>query len=136
MTSAKQAYEMARPGDSVIGWKLDREQRRELLERFPPVYAEAVADHVTLRPRVAVDALLPDESDGAIVGRSDDERGVEAMVVQMGDTTGRPDGSIYHITWSLGKGRRAKESNDVIAAFGWQPIDPPIPVRLRPERFR
>jgi hypothetical protein len=136
MTSAKQAYELARPGDSVIGWKLDRDQRRELLEKFPPVYPETVADHVTLRPRVAGDSALPDESDGAIIGRSDDGRGVEAMVVTIGDTTGRPDGSTYHITWSLGKGRRARESNDVIRAFGWDPIDPPIPVKLRPERFR
>ena len=32
----------------VTGWKLHRGERAQLLERFPPRYAEVVADHVTL----------------------------------------------------------------------------------------
>ena len=39
---------MAKPG-SVIGWKLDREHRNELLRRFQPRYRDAIADHVTLQ---------------------------------------------------------------------------------------
>ena len=135
MVSAKQAHEQARPGDSGIGWKLDRTQRAELLARFAPLYPEAVADHVTLTSRVAADSALPEEEDGEIVGRSDDGQGVEAMVVRIGGTTDRPDGSTYHITWSLAEGRQAKESNDVIARHGWQPIEPPVPVSLRPARL-
>jgi hypothetical protein len=119
----------------VIGWKLDRVQRDELLSRFPPKYREAVADHVTLRSGVDENAALPEETAGAIVGRSDDTRGVEAMVVKIGGTTRRPDGGTYHITWSLAEGRTAHESNDVIAACGWQQVDSPIPVRLEPQRF-
>src|SRR5688572_13220270 len=136
MVSAKQAHERARPGDSVIGWKLDRTQRDALLARLPPAYPEAVADHVTLTSRVAADSDLPEEDQAEIVGRSDDGCGVEAMVVRLGGTTDRPDGSTYHITWSLAEGRQARESNDVIRQCGWQPIDPPIPVALKPERFR
>jgi hypothetical protein len=119
----------------VIGWKLDRAQRSELLERFPPKFPETVADHVTLRPRVSGNAELPCETAGEIVGRIDDDAGVEAMVVRIDGTTGRPDGSTYHITWSLGRGRKARESNDVIARLGWQPIDP-IAIRLEPASFR
>ena len=33
--------------DPILGWKLDLSGRAELLARFPPVYAETVADHVT-----------------------------------------------------------------------------------------
>ena len=33
--------------DPILGWKLDLAGRTELLARFPPVYAETVADHVT-----------------------------------------------------------------------------------------
>jgi hypothetical protein len=135
MVSAKQAHSLAVSGDVVIGWKLDRDERRLLLDRFKPLYPEAVADHVTLRSRVADDSELPEETEGEIVGRSDDGRGVEAMVVRIDGTTGRPDGSIYHITWSLAKGRHARESNDVIRQYGWSPIDPPIPVALQPARF-
>lgn len=119
---------------TVIGWKLHREQRRALLERFEPQYAEPVADHVTLE----IDARskqLPDAVKSAIVGWSDDGQGVQAMVVTIDGTTDRPDGSTYHITWSLTPGRRARESNDVIREKGWSPIDPPVPVKLEPARF-
>jgi hypothetical protein len=134
--SATEAAEKADSGDSVIGWKLDPEQRKELLQQFPPKFRNAVADHVTLQAKVASDASLPQETDGEIVGRVDDGRGVEAMVVRIGGTTDRPDGSTYHITWSLEDGRRAKESNDVLAAQPWVMFDLPMPVKLQPARFR
>lgn len=124
-----------RPEKSVIGWKLDREDRRALLERFPPRYPKPVADHVTFLVDVTPDALLPPAAEAAIVGRADDGEGVEAMVVAMEGETGRPDGSTWHITWSLREGRGAKESNDVIAARGWNRFDAPIPIRLEPARW-
>ena len=133
---AKQAHQRAKPGDTVIGWKLDRDQRRELLLQFPPKFSELVADHVTLSARVHAKSELPSETHGEIVGRSEDGDGVEAMVVSIGGTTDRPDGSTYHITWSLAKGRRAKESNDVIRRFGWEPLELPMPVKLEPAAFR
>ena len=136
-TTPAQVYEQARrtSGQGVIGWALDREERVELLLQFPPRYANVVADHVTLAARVGRDALLPDVAHGEIVGRADDGAGVEAMVVRIAGSTDRPDGSVWHITWSLGAGRRAKESNDVIAARGWVPIELPMPVRLTPARW-
>jgi hypothetical protein len=134
--SASEAADMAGTGSSVIGWKLDPEQRKELLEQYPPKFRNVVADHVTLQARASGNAPLPQETDGEIVGRADDGRGVEAMVVSIGGTTDRPDGSTYHITWSLEDGRRAKESNDVLAAQRWEEFELPVPVRLKPERFR
>ena len=134
-TSAAQAHAGARPGRRVIGWKLDRTEREALLAQFAPRYAQPVADHVTLRAHVHESSVLPPASTGVIVGRSDDGQGVEAMVVQVDGTMERPDGGTYHITWSLAAGRRAVESNDVIAARGWEPVDPPMPVRLVPALF-
>ena len=134
--SAQQAAASAGRGGSVIGWKLDREQRKELLQQFPPEYRNVDADHVTLAAKAASDAPLPQETEGEIVGRADDGTGVEAMVVAIGGTTDRPDGSTYHITWSLADGRKAKESNDVLAARDWEMFDLPMPVMLRPARFR
>lgn len=117
------------------GWALDRSQRGELLTRFPPVYPEVVADHVTLKFGARQDEALPTETRGEIVGRADDGAGVEAMVVRIGGTTDRPDGSTYHITWSLKPGRQAKESNDVIRERGWTPFAEPIPVSLEPKGY-
>ena len=120
--------------DKIIGWKLDREQRAELLQQFPPRYAETDADHVTFE-RVPPDAPLPGPVEAEIIGRADDGAGVEAMVVRLNGTTDRPDGSTWHITWSLGPGRDARESNDVIAARGWTPFDLPMPILLTPARW-
>lgn len=125
---------MAKPG-TVIGWKLDRAQRQQLLQRFPARYRDAVADHVTLRTDAAREPL-PQPVEGAIVGHADDGDSLEAMVVAIDGTTDRPDGSVFHITWSLdkAKGRKARESNDLLKAGQWDECSA-IPVKLEPARF-
>ena len=124
---------MAKPG-SVIGWTLDRTERAALLGCYPPVYATTVAHHVTLTTN-AEQCALPDPVRAVIVGRADDGAGVEAMVVTIDGHTNRPDGSTFHITWSLGNGRRARESNDVITDNGWSKLDEPVPITLTPARI-
>ena len=141
MASTPQQGGEARQGNGIIGWKLDRQQRRELLERFPPRYGNVVADHVTLKTRAATDAPLPGATAGTLVGRADDGQGVECMVVAIGGSTDRPgpeggQGGTYHITWSLGPGRQARESNDVLAAGPWADLDEPVAIRLMPARLR
>lgn len=133
MTNAADVYAQARRsrGHHILGWKLDRAERAALMRAFPPTYGNAVVDHVTLAAKVG-EAPLPDEREGRLLGRADDGKGVEAMVVEIGGTTDRPDGSTYHITWSLDTGRRAVESNDVIRDCGWQRFDEPVPLRLTP----
>jgi hypothetical protein len=125
---------MARPG-TVIGWKLPGDERERLLERFPPKYENVVADHVTLRVGATPGTPLPRKPVARIVGRADDGESLECLVVELDATTDRPDGSTYHITWSLGPGRKARESNDVLRDKGWTPIGVPIPVELEPARF-
>ena len=126
---------MARPGSSVVGWKLDRSCRTELLDRIPPRYEKVVADHVTLAAKVARDAPLPAPVRARAVGHVDDGRGVQALVVELAGTTERPDGGTYHITWSLGPGRQARESNDVLASQAWGPLDEPLDLVLEPARW-
>lgn len=110
----------------TIGWKLDRTQRSALLDAFPPRYANVVADHVTINvdgtelPQLAIDPVL--------MGHTDDGNGVEAMIVAINGSTSRPDGKVWHITWSLAEGRAARQSNDVIAQYGWQEF---VPVHLK-----
>lgn len=135
--NAQQAFARASKskGRTVIGWMLDPAQRKELLQQFPPKFTQVVADHVTLATRVSAGAELPCEQHGEIVGHIDDGEGVEALVVSIGGTTDRPDGSTYHLTWSLAPGRKGKESNDVIARLGWTPLELPMPVKLQPARF-
>ena len=123
-------------GDYVTGWKLPQEERERLLELFPPKYERTIADHVTLHAGASEDSPLPKQFDCEIVGRADDEESLECLVVAVGGTTDRPDGSTYHITWSLGPGRKAKESNDVLRERGWKRLERRIPVELEPARFK
>jgi hypothetical protein len=121
----------------VTGWKLDTVDRERLLERFGPIFPDVVADHVTLRTGTNASTALPKETGGEVIGEIDDGTGVQALVVRIGGTTDRGDGSTYHITWSLdrSRGRRPVESNAVIAQLGWRSLPAPIPIRLHPARF-
>jgi len=125
---------MAKPG-TVTGWKLPADDRAMLLERFPPKYENVVADHVTLQVGATPQTPLPRKPEAQVVGRGDDARSLECLVVQLDGTTDRPDGSTYHITWSLGPGRTARESNDVLREKGWDALPQPIDIELAPARF-
>ncbi|MFH5923642.1 hypothetical protein [Roseomonas xinghualingensis] len=118
----------------VLGWLLPTEEREPLLGLMPPRYERVVAHHVTLKSGVRKDHPRPQEKEGAVVGIADDGKGVQALVIEIGGTTDRPDGSTYHITWSLGKGRKPVESNDVIRERGWTPLER-RPIRLHPAIF-
>ncbi|MBA2636005.1 MAG: hypothetical protein H0U83_04860 [Sphingomonas sp.] len=125
---------MAQPG-SVTGWKLPRDVRERLLERFPAQYENVVADHVTLNVGANGDTPLPREVEAEVIGRADDGNSLECLVVRIDGTTDRPDGSTYHITWSLGAARKARESNDLLREKGWEHIDRLISIELEPARF-
>ncbi len=120
----------------VTGWKIPRDERERLLQRFPPKYDRAIADHVTLQVGASEETPLPREVEAQIVGYADDGQSLECLVVALDGTTDRPDGSTYHITWSLGPGRKAKESNDLLREKRWEALDRPIPIELDPARFQ
>ena len=116
----------------AVGWKLDGEQRSWLLNLFSSAYPDVIADHVTLSS--GPDKRRPPKDTNAdIVGQVDDGAGVQAFVVRIDGTTDRPDGSTYHITWSIdrSKGRKARDSNDVIRTLGWQELEQPMPITLK-----
>lgn len=121
-------------GDHVIGWKLEPASREALLAALPPRYGKVVADHVTVRALVEAKTPLPPPVRCRIIGEADDGQGVQAMVVEIDGDADRPGGGTFHITWSLGPGRQAVESNDVIAEKGWTLVEPQD-VHLTPARF-
>ena len=118
----------------TTGWKLDRAEREALLARFPPRWPDVDADHVTLWASASGRATEPppDPVSAAIVGHVEDGVGLEAMVVRLNGTTDRPDGSVFHITWSLDKaaGRSAWQSNAVLRERGWTAWAEPVPITL------
>jgi len=121
---------------TAVGWRLDEGERAALLERFAPAYPDVVAHHVTLAMNVDPDEPLPPPCSGRIIGEADDGAGVQCLVVELGGSCERPDGGVFHITWSLdrARGRQPLESNHVIAWLGWRRVGP-APLRLIPGRF-
>ena len=118
-----------------LGRLLHPDDRERLLAAFPPAYPKVVARQVALEGAEPPDFPFPGEAEGLVVGVADDGAGVQALVVEIGGTTRRPDGSAFHITWSLGARRRAVESNDVIRERGWTATGERHHVRLEPKVF-
>lgn len=107
----------------ILGWRIDREDRSQLLQRFAPRYPQTVADHITYGPADEAPHPMPAASSATVIGRADDGGGVEALVVMVDGSSDRWDGSTYHITWSLADGREAIESNAVVARHGWATVE-------------
>jgi hypothetical protein len=124
-------------GLAYTGWELPIWERRRLAEHFPPTYAvdPDLQHHVTFAYGVNHDSPLPVATCGLVVGHADDLKGVQALVVEIDGSVRRPDGSIYHITWSLDRaaGRKPVESNAVLL-FGWRTVEP-IQIALIPRFF-
>lgn len=132
--SAADAFQQAGAGNRLLGWRLPADERDRLMALHAPRYADIFAHHVTLRFRISARASLPPETRARVVGRADDGRSLEALVVEIGGTTRRPDGSTYHITWSLDRaaGRTPVQSNDVIRNQGFERWAEPVDIRLEP----
>lgn len=128
---------MAEPDKAVFGWTLDRADRARLLEALTPRYPDTVADHVTLGHGEPGDPLPPPAT-CELIGHADDGAGVEAMVARINGSSARPDGGVFHVTWSLDRaaGRRAVESNAVISERGWMGFPHAIPVVIISARVR
>lgn len=122
--------------EMYTAYVLDGKSRRELVKRFPPKYPELIGHHATVKFGVPKDAPKPRPAKLEVVGYADDGEGLEALVVAVNGKVHRPDGSLYHITWSLdrSKGRKPVQSNTLVQA-GYDPIDS-IPITTTGEVLR
>jgi hypothetical protein len=119
-----------------VGWQLSKADRNRLLAVIPPAYRDVIAHHVTLAYDVPEDVALPTEATGQIVGISNSGDGIQALVLKIGNEVYRPDGKVFHITWSLDRaaGKTPADSNTMICQNGWTNQDFGT-VTLIPKRF-
>lgn len=112
--------------EGYIAYTLDKKSRNKLKSIFPPKYPEFIGHHITYKFGVGADEKLPKGGTFKVVGYADDGKGLEALVVEVNGKTQRPDGKIYHITWSLdrSKGRKPVHSNNLIASKGFENVSP------------
>lgn len=128
ITGARRGYQ---------AFELDAQSRSLLAQRFPPKFSEFIGHHITYAFGVMSDEPLPEADSFRVVGYACDENGLEALVVEVNGTTTRPDGSTFHITWSLDRdaGFKPVNSNHLIKRSGFERIDDPINIHAVPKFF-
>ena len=127
------------------GWVVPENERWEWLAIEPAAYQRVILHHCTHTFGVDESFPLPLKVPAVILGFADDGMGVQCAIIEIGGTSERPDGSVFHITWSLAEGRKAVESNQL--AQRWMrdrsSLDPekqyvflnPPPIDLIPQFF-
>ena len=117
-------YEIKKGGKMYTAYVLSEKSRNELKKRFPPKFQDFIGHHITEKFGVPSDTKPPEAKDAKVVGYVNDDS-LEALVVSLDGTTKRSDGSTYHITWSLdkGKGRKPVDSNKLLKK-GFEKVTP------------
>lgn len=124
--------------EMYTAYELDRKSRQRLASVFPPKYSDFIGHHITHRMVKKTDMSLPSQPKSIkVVGYADDGDSLEALVVEVNGKIHRPDGKIYHITWSLdkSKGRKPVQSNGLVMN-GYEPVNPPIEIFAKPELYK
>ncbi len=97
---------------------LTEETREALLELYPPKYDKVIAEHITVDFGVPEGTPLPEGSWIKVIGEADSKDGLQALVVSVDGAYQRPDGKVYHITWSLDADKyKPVDSNELIADY-------------------
>lgn len=99
-------------------------------QNIPPVNETFVFHHVTFRYPDANPAPTLETPPRVVAWANHD--GVQALVVEVDGSVERPDGEIWHITYSLAPGRKAYESKAMLKTAEWVYLDAPIVVEVEP----
>lgn len=101
---------------------INQQDRNKILSKFKPKFPEIILHHITYNgPKDEIPELTDDFE---IVGYSMVD-GLEAFVIAINGDINRPDGGIYHTTFSIDrdKGFKPVHSNDVIKNNGFEKIN-------------
>ena len=101
---------------------LDESSRSRLKAFFPPRW-DFIGHHITVDYGVPPGHPLPEGKDFRVIGYAVEE-GLECLVVTVDGTTVRPDGKVYHVTWSLDRsaGKKPVMSNNLLRN-GWVDVE-------------
>jgi hypothetical protein len=88
---------------------------------FPASFDRIVAEHVTYA--YPDPTCAPAARNVRIVGHAKAD-GVQALLVEIDGTSARPDGKLFHLTYSLAPGRKPVESNRLLETVAIEPLTP------------
>lgn len=91
---------------------LTEDSRAKLLQRFPPLYSDVQADHLTIAYDVTDASALFIPRSVAVIGYVRDGKGIETLLAEVDGQQFRPDGKPWHITISMDKDQMADPALD------------------------
>lgn len=108
--------------------------RARMEKLFPPKYSKFIGHHITEQFGVPASASAPDMPEHVFVlGEADSGDGLQALIVGVNGNVNRPDGKIYHVTWSLDPDKyKPKDSNTLIELHGFERIRGIIAIDVQP----
>lgn len=101
-------------------YEIPRSVFDKIVEVFPPKYPDTIGHHVTVEFGVSAETPIPEDAEIKlirhlyyVIGSSKD---VECFIVSVNDSTERPDGGTYHLTWSIDRstGANPVDSNELV----------------------
>lgn len=122
--------------EAYTAYVLDDTSRELLVKRFPPKYPDFIGHHVTVQFGVPADATPPPNATLKVVGHKDSGDGLEALVVTVNGSTARPDGSVYHITWSLDRSKYKPVDSNKLLSGGRYTLIKSIPIQAVPRTLK
>lgn len=128
VTGARRGYQ---------AFELSDDSRSSLAKIFPPKFPEFIGHHITHLYGAMSDEPLPAADTFQVVGYTCDDTGLEALVIEVDGSHTRPDGKIYHCTWSLDReaGFKPVDSNKVLSEQGWDRLSKSINIHAVPKFF-
>lgn len=116
-------------------WVLSENSKTALSNLFVQIHPDFIGHHITYM--FGPDSVLPEPAKINVVGQCITDK-IQCFVVEVDGTIVRPDGKIYHITWSLDKSKGAKpvHSNDAIIEAGFEHLMAPIEIKATPQMFK
>jgi len=122
--------------EAYTAYVLDDASRELLAKRFPPKYPDFIGHHVTVQFGLPANAAPPSAAALKVVGYKDSGDGLEALVVTVNGSTDRPDGSTYHITWSLDRSKYKPVDSNKLLSGGRYTLIKSIPIQAAAQTLK
>ena len=109
-----------------LAFVLDEESRARLLREYPSAYSNIICHHATICYHGVSEAMVEEwqsKKQLCQVMRHYCKDGVECFSVMLGDTMIAPDLRRLHLTHSLAEGKKAVQSNGLLASVPTEEAD-------------
>ena len=118
------------------GYELTEDSRKKLEILYPPKYRNFLGHHITEKFGVDANEPPPENPDKVeVIGYINNDKNVEGFLVAIDGKTNRPDGSRYHITWSIDRSKGAKPYHTNLYVDDALRLNSPVEIEVTPKTF-